>query len=58
VSELPLHDTSSRNGFFVYLARATERDLQFQADLETNPRRMHLRELGGDPALGVFVPAD
>jgi hypothetical protein len=52
-------DTSPRNGFTLQLVRGLPRsNFEFIPDFETNPRRLRLRELGPDPAIGVFVPID
>ncbi len=55
---IPWNDTTTRNGFFVYLTRAGDADLEFQMLLEENPRKLHLNELGGTPVLSTFVPID
>ncbi len=51
-------DTTTRNGIFVYLTRATDTDLEFQMLFEQNPRKLHMNELGGTPVLATFVPID
>jgi hypothetical protein len=55
---VPVDDTTPRNGIFLYMTRADTSDFEFQVTFEENPRRMTLRELGGDPVLAEFVPID
>jgi hypothetical protein len=55
---VPIDDTSPLNGFELQLVRGDANDSFFIPEFELSPRRMRLRELGGDPALGVFVPID
>lgn len=55
--EVAPSDSTPRNGIELALDR-TEEPLRFIPDFEKDPRLMQLRELGGDPARGVFVPID
>lgn len=55
--EVAPSDSTSRNGIELALDRSEE-PLRFIPDFEKEPRVMQLRELGGDPARGVFVPID
>jgi hypothetical protein len=55
---IPINDTTTRNGIFVYLTRADLADYEFQMVFEQNPRKLHLNELGATPAFATFVPID
>ena len=55
---IPVDDTTTHNGIFAYLTRATDADLQFQMLFEQNPRKLHMNELGDTPVFATFVPID
>jgi hypothetical protein len=55
--DVPIDDTFPRNGLSVALVRA-DYNFFFVPVFESGPRRMLLRELGDNPAQGIFVPID